>query len=243
MKLAIFGATGTVGVPLVAQALDAGHEVRVLVRDPAKVTRSHPSLTVLTGDAKDPEAVVATVAGSDAVLSALGGFADSDSIRVGTALITAAMHEAGLRRLVVVQGFHLDFPGDPRNVGRTLILPLLWFGSRTLIADSRSMARQLAASELDWTLVRVPRITNGASTGRARVGQLRLGPLNSVANSDVARVALAALPNPTTFGTAPMVANAGTHLLGTAGYWLLGRRPAPHTNPDPAATTSPGGQS
>ena len=95
---------------------------------------------MLAGDAKDPEAVAATVAGSDAVISALGGFGDSDSIRVGTALITAAMHEAGVRRLVVVQGFHLDFPGDPRNVGRTTILPLLWLGSRTLIADSRAMA-------------------------------------------------------------------------------------------------------
>jgi len=243
MKLAIFGATGTVGVPLVAQALDAGHQVRVLARDPTKVTRADPSLTVLAGDAKDPEAVTATVAGADAVVSALGGFGDSDSIRVGTALITAAMHDAGVRRLVVVQGFHLDVPGDPRNLGRTTILPLLWLGSRTLIADSRAMASQLASSGLDWTLVRVPRMTDGAPTGRPRTGQLRLGPFSSVVNGDVAQVALAALSDPTTFGTAPMVANPGNHLLGAAGYWLLGKRPAPREDRDPAATTSPGARS
>jgi putative NADH-flavin reductase len=235
MKLAIFGATGTVGVPLVAQALDAGHHVRVLARTPTKVKRAGPSLTVLAGDAKDPEAVAATMSGCDAVISALGGFADSDSIRVGTALITAAMQQAGIRRLVVVQGFHLDFAGDPRNVGRILILPLLWLGSRTLIADSRSMATQLAASSLDWTLVRVPRITNGASTGRTRVGQLRLSPLSSVVNADVAQFALTALGDPTTFGTAPMLAREGAHVLGTARCWLFGRRPNPDADRDPAS--------
>jgi putative NADH-flavin reductase len=243
MKLAIFGATGTVGVPLLAHALDAGHQVRVLARTPAKVTRADASLTVLAGDEKDPQAVAATITGSDAVISTLGGFGDSDSIRVGTALIMAAMLEAAVRRLVVVQGFHLDFPGDPRNVGRTMILPLLWLGSRTLIADSRAMATQLASSQLDWTLVRVPRITDGALSGRARIGQLRLGPFSSVVNADVAQFALTALSDPTTFGTAPMVANRGNHLLGTAGYWLLGRPPDPRTDRDPAATTSSGGQS
>jgi len=255
MKLAVFGATGTVGVPLVAQALDAGHHVRVLARTPAKVTRADPSLTVLSGDAKDRDAVAATISGCDAVISTLGGFADSDSIRVGTACITAAMHDTGIRRLVVVQGFHLDFPGDPRNLGRTTILPLLWLGSRTLIADSRAMATQLTSSRLDWTLVRAPRITHGAPTGRARVGQLRLGPFSSVVNADVARFALTAVNDPTTVGAAPMIANPGNHLLGAAGYWLLGRRPDPHTdrtghphagpNADrhPTATPRPGAQS
>jgi uncharacterized protein YbjT (DUF2867 family) len=38
MKLAIFGATGRTGRPLVQQALEAGHEVVALVRTPAKLT-------------------------------------------------------------------------------------------------------------------------------------------------------------------------------------------------------------
>ena len=38
MKLAMFGATGTVGSALVGKALAAGHELRVLARTPAKLT-------------------------------------------------------------------------------------------------------------------------------------------------------------------------------------------------------------
>ena len=225
MKLALFGGTGTAGTALLEHALDAGHDVRVLARTPAKISRTDHTLSVIAGDAKDPAAVAATLSGCDAVLTALGGFADPDSIRIGTALITSAMHEAGLRRIVIVQGFHLDFPGDPRNLGRKMILPLLWLGSRSLIRDSRAMADAIQASDLDWTVIRAPRITRGGLTGRARVGQLKLGPFNSVTNGDIAELALRSLTDATTIGTAPMIANGGTQTLGAAGYWLLGRRP------------------
>jgi putative NADH-flavin reductase len=229
MKLAVFGATGTTGTALLEQALGAGHDIRVLARAPAKISRASPRLTVLAGDATDPAAVAAAVAGCDAVITALGGFADTDSIRAGTALISSAMHQAGLRRLIVVQGFHLSFPGDPRNLGRKAILPLLWLGSRTLISDSRAMAAAVQASDLDWTVIRAPRITRGGPTGHARTGQLRLGPFSSVTNGDIAALALRCLADTATFGTAPMIANGGNHALGAAGYWLLGRRPAART--------------
>jgi putative NADH-flavin reductase len=206
MKIAIFGATGTVGSALLAQALDAGHEVRVLARTPSKVIRTDPGLTVLSGDAKDPRAVRSTVADQDAVLSTLGGFSDPDSIRIGTTAIMSAMREAGIRRLVVMQGFHLDFPGDPQNLGRKMILPLLWLGSRDLVPDSRAMAKAVRASDLDWTVVRAPRVVVGGRTAQYRTGSLKLGPCSSVTNADVAEFMLVCLTDPTTLGTAPMVA-------------------------------------
>jgi uncharacterized protein YbjT (DUF2867 family) len=218
MKLAMFGATGTVGSALVGKALAAGYELRVLARTPAKLTGTDPWLTVIAGNAKDPAAVRRTVAGTDAVVSMLGGFADPDSIRIGTALITAAMSDAGLRRVVIVQGFHLDFPGDPGNLGRKLILPMLRLGSPALIADSRAMATAVRASGLDWTVVRAPRITRGESTGAARVGALAIGPWNSVVNADVADLVLRCLDDPATIGTAPMIASGS----GRAGRPALG---------------------
>jgi uncharacterized protein YbjT (DUF2867 family) len=59
--LAVFGATGTVGRSLVPQALSAGYDLRVLARTPSKITETAPALTVLAGDAKDPDAVRRTV--------------------------------------------------------------------------------------------------------------------------------------------------------------------------------------
>jgi len=206
MKLAILGGTGTVGSALVSQALDAGHQIRLLARTPSTVARSHRRLSVVAGDARDDAAVSDTVAGSDAVLSALGGVGDTDSLRIGMAAIAAAMTADRVRRLIVMQGFHLDFPGDPHNAGRRIILPLLWLADRDLIADSRAMAAQVRASTLDWTVVRAPRVIVGPRTGRYRTGPLRLGPWNAVTNADVADFMLHCVDDATTVGTAPMIA-------------------------------------
>src|SRR6266852_2216116 len=69
MKSLILGATGLTGRPLVRQALDAGHSVAALVRDPRKVT---DSIEVVQSDATNSSAVAGAVRGRDAVLSALG---------------------------------------------------------------------------------------------------------------------------------------------------------------------------
>ena len=49
VKLAIFGATGRTGKPLVTQALEQGHEVRALARDPAKLDVAQENLLVIHG--------------------------------------------------------------------------------------------------------------------------------------------------------------------------------------------------
>jgi putative NADH-flavin reductase len=206
MKLAMFGATGTVGRSLLAQALQAGYDVRVLARDPSGVSLTDPRLEVVPGDALDPVTVKQTVAGCDAVLTTLGGYGDAVSVSQGTENIVAAMRAAGVRRLVVMQGYHLVFPGDPHNLGQRLIAPLLWLADRRLVPETRRMAEQIqAVSDIDWTVVRAPRVVDGPPTGRERTGILRLGPWSKVTNSDVAATMLTALMDNATVHTAPMV--------------------------------------
>ena len=72
MNLTAFGATGGVGREVVTQALDAGHNVRAYVRNPAKLDLTHPNLRVITGELTDHVAVRRAVRGADAVISALG---------------------------------------------------------------------------------------------------------------------------------------------------------------------------
>lgn len=48
-RIAVFGATGLTGGLVVKHALDQGHEVVALVRDPSRMTLRHPSLRVIGG--------------------------------------------------------------------------------------------------------------------------------------------------------------------------------------------------
>ena len=70
MKLAIFGATGRVGGEILKRALADGHYVKALVR--SKKLESHPNLEVILGDVRNAIDVEKTIAGVDAVFSAIG---------------------------------------------------------------------------------------------------------------------------------------------------------------------------
>ena len=71
-KLTMFGASGRTGIPLVNDALAAGHEVTAFVRDPVKLGIQHERLQVAQGDIRDAQAVSAAVAGADALLFVIG---------------------------------------------------------------------------------------------------------------------------------------------------------------------------
>ncbi len=143
MRLAIFGGTGRVGSELLCQAIEAGHDVRVLVRDPSKLERRVSGRHRFKGDVRAAAAVTETLTGCDAVLSALGanGNDAADTRRTGTANIMAAMCSSDLRRFVVVGGFHLHVPGDPGNLGQRLILPILRL-SKNLVEDTTAMGER-----------------------------------------------------------------------------------------------------
>jgi putative NADH-flavin reductase len=210
MRLAIFGGTGVVGATLLDQALAAGHDVRALVRDPARLPtplRSVDRLAVTRGDAADPTAVKEVVAGCDAVLSTLGGVRGPESMSAGIDVILTAMREYGVRRLVVMQGFHLTVPGDPHNPGKLLIGPIMRIALPAVAHHAALMGERLrAADDVDWTLVRAPRVVDGPPTGGRRTGRLRLGPWSTVTNGDVARFMLDCLDGAGHIHAAPMIA-------------------------------------
>jgi hypothetical protein len=206
MKLAIFGATGTVGSELLTQALDGGHDVRALVRTPSKLPSQHPRLTAVHGDVRDLAAVEHTVDGCEAVLSTLGTTDkhDPDLRRAGTGNVLAAMREHDVHRIVVMGGFHLPFPGDPDNVGRKLIVPIIKLMG-IVVEDTTAMAALIQASDVDWTLVRAPRVTRERRPARVRTGTLKLGPWSKVARANVATFMLCCLTDETSIGQAPMI--------------------------------------
>ena len=73
MKITVFGATGGIRGHVVRQALDAGHKVTPVVRDPARFDVSHPALEVATVPGlTDPEVLRPVLEASDAAISGVG---------------------------------------------------------------------------------------------------------------------------------------------------------------------------
>src|SRR5919107_2854486 len=72
VKVLIIGATGSTGRILLEKALEQGHQVTALARNPSAVAPPEYRPRVLGGNVLDPEAVGAAGAGQEAVLSVLG---------------------------------------------------------------------------------------------------------------------------------------------------------------------------
>ncbi|MGH3858645.1 NAD(P)-dependent oxidoreductase [Actinokineospora sp.] len=94
-KIAVFGATGTIGSTITREALDRGHQVTAVRRDSAKPTDPRAEPTV--GDVLDPQSVAAIAKGHDVVVSAVGG-GDGPG-HVATIKPAAESLVAGLRAL------------------------------------------------------------------------------------------------------------------------------------------------
>ncbi|WP_431037242.1 NAD(P)-dependent oxidoreductase [Streptomyces sp. P6-2-1] len=108
-KIALYGATGAIGSRVLDEALSRGHTVTAVVRDPAKLTRTHPNLRVVTGDALDPESVAEAAKGQDVVVSAVGGGdgpGHMATIRPSVESLVSALRTLGADapRLVLVGG-------------------------------------------------------------------------------------------------------------------------------------------
>ncbi|WP_458690389.1 NAD(P)-dependent oxidoreductase [Nocardia tengchongensis] len=166
MNVAIFGATGTIGRHVVTQALAAGHQVTVLVRDPAKLTVTHERLRAVTGDVLDPAAVERTVIGQDAVIVALGAGRKGVVRAEGTRLIIEAMNRTGVKRLICQSSLGV---GDSRG-NLNFVWKYVMFGMllRPAFADHVRQEEYVLAGDLDWTIVRPSAFTDGPATGDYR---------------------------------------------------------------------------
>jgi len=204
-QIAVLGGTGGIGGHVLSWALDAGHPVRALARHPEALP-PREGLTVIRGDALDAAAVTETIAGSEAVVSALGPRgAKSQSLLAGAAAnVVAAMDKTGARRLVCVSAAGAYITGDP-DTGWLLkaIVPRVFAKQ---FADVRQMENVVRESGLDWTIVRPTRLVNRPGTGRYRVRPDFPPPHGrTVARADVAHFIAAALAENTWLHDAPAV--------------------------------------
>lgn len=165
MKLAVFGATGLTGGLVLSQALEQGHEVTALVRDPSRVSLSHPRLTVLGGSPTDASDVDRCVQGADAVIHCLGigGKGDgkpttlvSDSVKV----VLTAMMKHGVSRIVCMS--NVGAGGSGGWFLRRIVVPFFLRWLRPILDDKERMESALRASPVEWVSVRLPNIVEGA---------------------------------------------------------------------------------
>ena len=210
MNIAILGATGAVGSECLKQTLAAGHDVRALVRSPAKIPASlQDRVTLIEGDglvAADVRRLLGD--GVEAVLFAVGVVKNSpeDLCTDVTRNLLAAMPECGVRRLIWCGGGGNIVEDDRVTLGSRFVelFARLFMGIK-----QRDKAHQLALlaehHEIEWMGVRPLQMREGAHRGIYRIGFDRYSGLSSISFADCADAMIKMLDDDTWLHKAPIV--------------------------------------
>jgi putative NADH-flavin reductase len=217
MRIAVFGATGRTGHPLVEQALGRGHEVVAFVRDATGLpptVRNDDGVSVVEGDAYTGEGVERAIAGDgdpvDAVVSVLAQASEGpdDLLTEAGRHVLAAMDQHGVERFVTLVGAGVREEGESVSLGGRAMGALLKLLARSVLEDARDQVELLRASDTRWTVVRGPRLTEDAYTGEFRHGtDLSLGMRDTAARANVAEFILDCLEDDLYVHEMPKIAN------------------------------------
>jgi len=166
MKLLIVGGTGGTGKELIEQALEQGHRLTALVRNPDRVKTSHPNLQVVKGDILDFNIVQDVVQGQDAVLSALGHkkfFVRTTILSSGTKNIIGAMQKHNVSRFICITSLGINESRFKLGLYYTLfVIPFIVF---FYFLDKSKQEKLIKESKLSWTIIRPGQLTNGKKRG------------------------------------------------------------------------------
>ncbi|MES1257598.1 MAG: NAD(P)-dependent oxidoreductase [Acidobacteriota bacterium] len=176
MKIALLGATGFVGSAVLKEALDRGHSVTAIVRDPGKL-EPRKGLVAEAGDVYDTASLTKLIEGHDALISAFNpGWKNpnlyDDQVR-GTTSIIAAVKKAGIRRVLWVGGAGgLEVRPGVRVIDNPDLPDWVRPGS---LATLNALEQLRKEPELEWSyLAPSAELEPGQRTGKFRLGTDRL---------------------------------------------------------------------
>jgi len=204
MRISVLGGTGGTGRETILQGLSGGHRITALARDPMRLDIESSLLEVIKGDALVAKDVDPVVRGQDAVFVSLGlsaTYSDDQVVTVcteGIRNVLASMRRYGVTRLVAMSTHGVNDSDDGSDYVRGL-----WTSMGERLKDKATMEPLIRASNVDWTIIRAPRISTEPPRGPYRVAErLLIDESSSVSRSLVAQFVLAEIVNPRHVGQA-----------------------------------------
>lgn len=180
LDIVVFGATGKIGTHVVQEALDRGHQVTAVSRNPAKVLMQHDNLTVVEGDLLDKASVAKTVARKDVViLSVRGVIGDTGSPESALQFLAAEtlvdvlfrMGDSAPRLIHVGGSGSLEVEPGVMYAEKLPKILLPKHLEVEILGQILALEFYSKVDDVNWTYVTPPKnFTNGPRTGVFRIG-------------------------------------------------------------------------
>ena len=177
----IYGASGNLGSKIVIEALNRGHDVVGVTRNPASMTVAHENFTAMGGDVTNLESMLEIVSGKDVVIIAVNGNGDGNLPenaivnRAAVTFVAAARQLGNAAPRVIHLGGGTTLYRDGIHVLDTLDLVEGERFHGVYYGQWEALEHYRAASEhVHWTVISPPpgsALQPGERTGVFRVGE------------------------------------------------------------------------
>jgi putative NADH-flavin reductase len=180
LHILVYGATGKIGTHVVEEALQRGHIITAVSRDPSRIEKQHENLSVVAGDLLDPQSIELLVEDKDVVIISVRGMI-GDSKDPENALQRIAVQKVveslriigdGAARLIHVGGSG-SLEVEPGVVYADKI-PRVFLPKRLeLEIQGQILALEYlrTVDDVDWSYATPAKnFTNGERTGEFRIG-------------------------------------------------------------------------
>lgn len=159
IQISVLGGTGKAGKYIVKELLSQGYAVKMLARNPNSVGIKSDMLQVISGNARSHNSIQRLLAGSDAVVSALGNSKkEKDTCSTALGHVIKVMRDQKTDRYIEVAGIGIDTPEDKKGIRTKIVNRILRFLFHAAVQDRQKGYEMLKESPLKWTIVRCPGI-------------------------------------------------------------------------------------
>ncbi|HLO59889.1 MAG TPA: SDR family oxidoreductase [Bacteroidales bacterium] len=207
IKIAVIGGTGKAGKYLVNQLVNNGFNSKVLLRNPDKLEITSHLIEKVTGDVRNYESVYSLIEGCSAVISTLGQTkGESPVFSQATVNIIKAMNALNVHRYIMITGLTLDTIHDNKSFRTRLLSKIMKLSFPDIIADKQKEYSFLSASNLNWTVIRLPVIKQTKSSGEIKIS-LTDCPGKIISSTDLANFLISQLSDDNFIRKTPFIAN------------------------------------
>ncbi|QGG52829.1 NAD(P)H-binding protein [Lysinibacillus pakistanensis] len=207
-KIAIIGGTGRVGKHLAKHAIQQGYYVRMLARNPEKLSYKNEKMDIVKGQIQDINTIRELFKDCNIVINTFGQPAKDDPIysKVTTTILDV-MQDLNINRYIGVSGGSLTIDGDKKSLLNRVGAKLFEVLFPKMMEDKKLEWKILSNNKnIKWTLFRLPFVKDSLTSKSIKVGQTDM-PGIKITNQDIATFIIKHLDDPQFIHKSPFISH------------------------------------
>ena len=207
-KIAIIGGTGTVGRHIAKRAIQQGYQVRMLVRNPERVSYIHDKIEFVQGQIQEIETIRELLKDCKVVINTFGQPTKEKPIYSQvTKNILGVMTELTITRYIGVSGGSLTISGDNKRMLNRFGAKLFELIFPVMMEDKKAEWEHLSKDiHIQWTLIRLPFVKDTLKTKKIKESLTDM-PGTKITNRDIASFIMEHVENTKYIHKAPFISH------------------------------------